>query len=58
MSPLWLTHMSQISQEWLPILGAGWLVLQASVFAYKNVLKPLWLNWRGLPPAKLEEPKE
>lgn len=42
-SPLWLHHLSDASTTALPILGAGWLIIQATVYLYKNFyLKPFW----------------
>jgi hypothetical protein len=35
-SPYWLNHLSELSQSALPVLGCAWLVLQGSVYAYKN----------------------
>lgn len=37
MSPMWLHHLSDFSQEALPILGAGWILFQAGVLAYQCV---------------------
>jgi len=38
-SPLWLHHLSDLSQEVLPIMGLVWLVIQAAVFLYKTFLR-------------------
>lgn len=39
LSPLWLHHMSDLSQTLLPILGLGWLLLQAGVYIYQTFWK-------------------
>jgi hypothetical protein len=39
MSPLWLHTLSDLSQLWLPILGAAYLLLQAGVFIYKTFIR-------------------
>jgi hypothetical protein len=35
-SPYWLNHLSELSQTALPILGCGWLLIQAAVYLYKT----------------------
>lgn len=38
-SPLWLHNVSDVASMVLPILGVGWLLLQAYVYIRDNILK-------------------
>lgn len=38
-SPLWLHTMSDTAQTLLPILGVGWLLIQAGVYLYTTFWK-------------------
>lgn len=38
-SPYWLHHLSELSTTALPILGCGWLIIQASVYLYDTFIK-------------------
>jgi hypothetical protein len=48
-SPYWLHTLSDTSQTLLPILGVGWLLIQAGVYLYTTF-------WKADVSAKAKEP--
>ena len=39
MSPYWLHNLSDVATTALPILGCGWLLIQAAVYLYDTFRK-------------------